>query len=301
MPSERVQQQIDRLLAEADEALSNADWATVQRTANEALILDPDNEDAQELLAVAGRGLAGGAAAAAPAPAPEPVVPVAPPPSAAQPAAPPGTGRGPGRGLLIGVGAIVVIAIAAAGVFLSGVLDSGDEEPALFADAIEIDDGFVATLDTLVDVPSVPGAVDDRAEVRGLLGSPDAFMVTYEVVGGVDENDGEVVRYETWVYYDLQTAFEFADGALLSHLPVDDVQNLAILPLQYDPADFTRDVTWNDVSAMLAEPAAAASTTLSEEEFGAFLQVYAGEQLVVGFDDEGLLVYAETFPLEYAP
>jgi hypothetical protein len=88
---------------------------------------------------------------------------------------------------------------------------------------------------------------------------------------------------------------------LLSHLPIDDVANLAILPLQYDPEQFTRQTTWAEVSSMLVEPQNAAETTIPEEEFGVFVQAYAAEQLLVAFDNEGLLVYAETFPLEYAP
>lgn len=324
MPSERIQRQIDRLLAEADEAIGSADWQTVHRASSEALILDPENTEAQELFSIAERGVAGATTSeASPAPAepappettdtapppapavepasaaPEPTTPAAAPPPA--PVTPAKSGGGK-RGLLIGLGAIVVVAAIAAGVFFSGALDSltEDDEPELFAEAVVIDPSFVATLDDLVDVPSIPGAVDDRAEVRGLLGAPHAFSVSYEVVGGADENDGDVVRYETWVYYDMQTAFEFADGKLLSHLPADDVSNLAILPMQYDPASFTRDLTWDDVSVMLAEPGAAAETTLSEEEFGVFVQVYAGEQLLVAFDDDGLLVYAETYPLVYA-
>ena len=308
--------------------MAEADWAEVKRLANDALILDPDNGDAQELLSIADHGLASQPAppaSVAPAPAsPDPdaiaepvgsevsetaATPIEPPtpaesptPAPAQPVAAPTSKGGGLRRMLMGLGAVVVVVAIAAGAFFAGVFDSAtsDDPPELFADAIEIDPELVATLDSLIEIPSVPGAQDDREEVRVLLDLPDAFMVTYEIVGGEDEDDGDIVRYETWVYYDLLTAFEFADRMLISHLPIDDVQTFAVLPRQYDPEDFTRDLTWDIVSSMLVDPAAAVSTTLSEEEFGAFLQVYAGEQLMVGFDDDGLLVYAETFLLEFA-
>ena len=283
MPSERIQLQIDRLLADADEAMAAADWATMQRASNEALILDPENGDAQELLAIAERGLASAppeaptppeAAAPPPVAAPAaPVIPqapvtpevVAPPPAAPPPAAPapvvpapvapaqtvppvaaPAQSGGGGRGTLFGLGAIIVVVAIAAGAFLSGALDSTlgieDGEPESvstgggaaansLAERITIDPEFVATLAENVEVPSIAmladagaggatggtdaggagtggtatggtstggtggsttgagsgaAALTDREEVRALLGQPDAFSVSYEVVGGLD-------------------------------------------------------------------------------------------------------------------
>ena len=47
MPSPRVQQQIDRLLDEAEQAMATTDWVTVRQRCEAALALDPDNEDAR--------------------------------------------------------------------------------------------------------------------------------------------------------------------------------------------------------------------------------------------------------------
>ena len=55
MVSERMQRQIDRLLDEAEEAVSADDWPTVQQRANAVMRLDPNNEDAATYLAAAAR------------------------------------------------------------------------------------------------------------------------------------------------------------------------------------------------------------------------------------------------------
>ncbi|MEX2247913.1 MAG: protein kinase [Dehalococcoidia bacterium] len=55
MPSERVQRQIDRLLDEAEAALTENDWPRVRELAGNALRLDPENGDAREFLAAAER------------------------------------------------------------------------------------------------------------------------------------------------------------------------------------------------------------------------------------------------------
>jgi hypothetical protein len=55
MPDERVQQRINDLLDEAEEALMARDWARLRDVAQDILGLDPTNEDAHEFLASAER------------------------------------------------------------------------------------------------------------------------------------------------------------------------------------------------------------------------------------------------------
>ena len=55
MPSERIQRQIDRLLDEADEAITSQDWTTEGNRARSTLRLDPENQDAMSYLAAAER------------------------------------------------------------------------------------------------------------------------------------------------------------------------------------------------------------------------------------------------------
>ena len=57
MATERIQRRIDRLLDEADEAVSRSDWALVRDRAQNVLAFDPENSDALAFLAAAERAL----------------------------------------------------------------------------------------------------------------------------------------------------------------------------------------------------------------------------------------------------
>ena len=76
MPTERVQRQIDRLLDEAEAALTARDWPRVHELSQDVLALDPENADARTFLDGAVRAGAGAATSASqPAAAPEPQAP----------------------------------------------------------------------------------------------------------------------------------------------------------------------------------------------------------------------------------
>ncbi len=64
MASQRLQRQIDRLLDEAEEAISRFDWDALLQRAQAVLAMDPENRDALAFLATAERAL--GTAAALP-------------------------------------------------------------------------------------------------------------------------------------------------------------------------------------------------------------------------------------------
>ena len=53
MASERIQRQVERLLDEADEAITRFDWDSVHRIAQAVLALDPENTDGIAVLAAA--------------------------------------------------------------------------------------------------------------------------------------------------------------------------------------------------------------------------------------------------------
>ena len=57
MVSERIQRQIERLLGDAEEALTRRDWQAVFDAAQHVLTIDPDNADAQAFVTIAGRAL----------------------------------------------------------------------------------------------------------------------------------------------------------------------------------------------------------------------------------------------------
>ena len=72
MASDRLQRQIDRLLDEAEEAITNEDWSTVGSRARAVLRLDPENTDALSYLAAAERDAGSPQAAQESAPPSEP-------------------------------------------------------------------------------------------------------------------------------------------------------------------------------------------------------------------------------------
>jgi predicted ATPase len=59
MASERLQRQIDRLLDEAERALSQRDWTIVQERAQDVVAIDPHNQEGQAFLSAAKRALSG--------------------------------------------------------------------------------------------------------------------------------------------------------------------------------------------------------------------------------------------------
>ncbi len=80
MASERFQRRIERLLDEADEAISQFDWERVRQCAQAVLAIDPGNADGLTFLTTAERAISG---SSAPLPPNQPPVPTtAPPPIA---------------------------------------------------------------------------------------------------------------------------------------------------------------------------------------------------------------------------
>ena len=55
MTSERIRRRIDRLLDEAEEALTRRDWGAVRNYASDVLALDPGNQDATAFVAASER------------------------------------------------------------------------------------------------------------------------------------------------------------------------------------------------------------------------------------------------------
>lgn len=129
---------------------------------------------------------------------------------------------------------------------------------------------------------------DRRVELRAQIGSPDAFIVT------ADEIDGELVRFESWIYYESETQFDFADGEVLWSVALDPLPDGSLLPLQYDPDMFELLASADDVRALLPD-VELTEVGIKEKAIpkGIFL---AGEQLLLGFVDDKL-IYAESMAL----
>jgi hypothetical protein len=150
--------------------------------------------------------------------------------------------------------------------------------------------------------PSTSG--DDRDQVRAVLGVPDAFILAFE-----PGPDGSTQRREEWYYLERQTGFEFVDGRVLTLLPLEapgsplgaEGTGISFVPSFYDPQDFDRAMSVDDVVAMLTDPSSLVSTP-APDELEVELHVYAADQILFAFDAEGL-AYVETVPLtvEEAP
>ncbi len=72
MTSDRLRRQLERLLDEAEEALTKRDWSAVQNAAADALALDPENQDAKGFLAASERALGASSTVVGQAPPPAP-------------------------------------------------------------------------------------------------------------------------------------------------------------------------------------------------------------------------------------
>lgn len=174
--------------------------------------------------------------------------------------------------------------------------DDGDDAGLEFADAVELTGeeltNYTAAAEALPDPE--PGQ-SDAEYLHSLEGRPDAF----EIVFHQESEGGTVVREETWYYYELDSAFLFADGAFLYAVAVEEPGSL-ILIAPYDPLDFTDATTLDDVRAMVSDPA-----SLVQEEVPAVYELthsfWAGDQLEVVFDASGAIVAVDSVPAELLP
>lgn len=167
------------------------------------------------------------------------------------------------------------------------------EGPTSRAAPIRIIPWLLLTMSVVVGSPAAAADVDGEApdrrpELLTLMGTPDAFVMT------VDEIEDELVRFESWMYYEAATQFDLVDGELLWAIDLDLMPDGSLYPLQYEPAMFEPLMSRADVKAALPD------VQLMEVGIGddamenaGFL---AGEQLLLGFVDDQL-VYAESFAL----
>lgn len=207
--------------------------------------------------------------------------------------APPAAPRRPALGrlpLLIAAGVVAALALVAVVAFLlfggGGGEEAGGERLELPDVPVTIDPAQLSRFQAIADTLPEPQGETDRDQLRSLIGPPDTFTITFERAGA--DGSGPTVRYETWFYYDLGTAYEFADGGFVQDMPMTLTGGPVLLPpRRYDPALFGRDTTWEEITALLLDPAAFGPIEL-EEEYEVPLTFYAGEQLIVAFDDEGL-------------
>jgi len=133
--------------------------------------------------------------------------------------------------------------------------------------------------------------VDSRPTVMEEMGPPDAFTIKFQ------ELEGQIVRWETWSYFDFTTLFEFVDGELLWTIELEEVPNGSIFAHFYDPADFQAGMSPVDVNYLLADQELLEIDLAALDLEGSF--ALAGDQILLGFENDQL-VYVETVILSPA-
>jgi hypothetical protein len=129
---------------------------------------------------------------------------------------------------------------------------------------------------------------DRRGTVLEELGAPDAFSVRFETV------EGQVVRWESWSYFDFGSSFDFVDGELLWTVELDPLPDGSLYAHFYVPEDFQAHMTTAEVRELLPWQSLV-EVDLGEGDIEGGV-VLAGDQILLGFDQDRL-VYVETFVL----
>lgn len=132
---------------------------------------------------------------------------------------------------------------------------------------------------------------DRRPTVLEEMGAPDVFQIHFEQL------DGQAVRWESWSYFDFQSAFEFIDGELLWTIELEPAPDGSFYAHFYDPHDFQAFMSVAEVRTLL-EGQELEQVDLTEGDLQGGL-ILAGDQILLGFDQDRL-VYVETFMLSPA-
>jgi hypothetical protein len=133
--------------------------------------------------------------------------------------------------------------------------------------------------------------VDGRPIVMEEMGPPDAFTINFR------ELEGQMVRWETWSYFDYTTMFEFVDGELIWTIELEEVPNGSIFAHWYDPFQFQAGLSPADIGFLLADQELL-EVDLTDLDLEGSLAL-AGDQILLGFVDDQL-VYVETVILSPA-
>jgi hypothetical protein len=141
---------------------------------------------------------------------------------------------------------------------------------------------------SIEEVMAVP-LVDERTDTLELLGAPDAFTLQWQ------ELQGQIVRWEEWSYFDFESRFDFVDGVLLWTLDIEPAPSGSLYAHRFNPLEFEAGMTMAEVQSML--PDIQVTVITLEEVDIPFGVLFAGDQILLGFDEEGL-VYVQTFILE---
>lgn len=133
-------------------------------------------------------------------------------------------------------------------------------------------------------------AVDRRPELLADLGAPESFVLTADEVGG------RVARFESWQYWSSGTQIDLVDGEIAWNLTLDPLPEGSFVPLFYSPDEFVLLSSYDEVVTRLGDvelsPLEGAAAELGVD--GA--ELFAAEQLLLGFVDDQL-IHVQTYPL----
>lgn len=142
---------------------------------------------------------------------------------------------------------------------------------------------------------AIAEAVDDRPGVIDYLGRPDAFDIS------IVEVEGELVRMESWRYYQFGIRVDFVDGEALWTMDIDPMPEGTIFAAWYDPLTFKTNMPKDQVIQLVtaASPAGFEPEEIDLGEGGEDLvggTALVGDQILIGLYQDRLL-YVETIAL----
>ncbi len=130
---------------------------------------------------------------------------------------------------------------------------------------------------------------DRRPTILAEMGAPDAFSISFDTL------NGQVVRSESWSYFDFNQRFDFIDGELLWTAELEPVPDGSLYAHFYTPESFGAHMSSAEVRDLMVGQSLEAFDLAEGGVEGGMLLV--GDQILLGFEQDRL-VYVETLILE---
>ncbi len=150
--------------------------------------------------------------------------------------------------------------------------------------------GQGATSNADIELSASVDAIDRRPDLLVELGPPESFVITADEVGG------RVSRFESWQYWSSGTQIDLVDGEIAWNLGLDPLPDGSFLPLFYSPDEFVLLSSIGEVTERLGDVEFTAVDGAAADLGVEGAELWAGEQLLLGFVDDRL-VHVQTYPL----
>lgn len=133
-------------------------------------------------------------------------------------------------------------------------------------------------------------AIDRRPELLAQLGPPESFVLSADEVGG------RVSRFESWQYWSSGTQVDLVDGEIAWNIALDPLPDGSFLPLFYSPDEFVLLSSFAEVDERLGDVEFTSVDDAAADLGVEGAELWAGEQILLGFVDDRL-VHVQTYPL----